>query len=237
LAALNRRGLLIMNSASCYRRNRATNSAKSLLSQGAAPTAPLMSQPLVSCRKVRFTSRPAFRAGVNAENLRSYSFGAFGLVTSVPQGANPASLQEHFAPFSQLLTFTKERHRLTNDLIRRAGYRISGGRTGRSPCLTLSINLVSSASIDQQALKALYGTLAFVAASGLDAGRGLSSQRGLKLEGRYPFLLSRSPEPSGTLVPSIRSMVHAMRLCSHPPTHTFCNSLQPVERTYTAWSC
>ena len=133
-AALSRHSLLIMNSASCYRRNRTTNSAKSLLPQGAAPTVPLMFQPLVSFRKVESTTPPGFRPGINVEDSRSYSFGAFGLVTSVPQGANPASLQEHFAPLSQL-SFVHKRTPPTHKRFDTPGWLPDFGRENREKSL------------------------------------------------------------------------------------------------------
>ena len=101
-AALSRHSLLMLNMAPCVRTQPGNDSAKSLLPQGTAPTVPLMFQPLVSFRKVESTTPPGFRPGINVEDSRSYSFGVFGFVTSVPQGANPAGLQEHFAPLSQI---------------------------------------------------------------------------------------------------------------------------------------
>ena len=176
----------MLNMAPCVRTQPGNDSAKSLLPQGTAPTVPLMFQPLVSFRKVRFTARPAFRAGVNAENLRSYSFGVFRLVTSVPQGANPASLQEHFAPLSQL-SFVHKRTPPTHRRLDTPGWLPDLGRENREKSLPyFEYQFLSSASIDQQALKALYGFLAFLIAPGQGAFTGLSSQRGLRLLRRYP---------------------------------------------------
>ena len=105
----------------------------------------------------------------------------------------------------------------------RAGYRVSGGRTGRSPCLTPSPNLVMS-------LLSIPGTagprrhLHF-----LDSTHplGLGRRYRFKLSARLaacralPRLTTRSPDGSGALAPSRRGTPCGMRYRSHPVEHGF----------------
>lgn len=160
-------------------------------------------------------SFPQLRTGLTqyfiAEGIRSYTLGICGVVSAVPVGANPPVLRVHFVPLRRFLAFMQIAADSQQTFRFRAGYRVWGGRTGRSPCLTAKSEGLSVASIAFQALKALNSTCTFQIAPLEGAFTGLSYQRGLRLPGRYPMSPTRSPDGSGTLVPSRRGLPHGRR--------------------------
>ena len=176
----------MLNMAPCVRTQPGNDSAKSLLPQGTAPTVPLMFQPLVSCRKVESTTPPGFRPGINVEDSRSYSFGAFGLVTSVPQGANPASLQEHFAPLSQL-SFVHKRTPPTHKRLDTLGWLPDFGRENREKSLPyFEYQFVVVCFHRSAGTEGPIWLSCFPDSTRTGALTGLSSQRGLWLLRCYP---------------------------------------------------
>ena len=96
-----------------------------------------------------------------AEGIRSYTLGVCGVVSAVPEGANPPILRVHFVPLRRFLAFMQIAADSQQTFRFRAGYRVWGGRTGRSPCLTAKSEGLSVASIVFQALKALNSTCTF----------------------------------------------------------------------------
>lgn len=96
-----------------------------------------------------------------AEGIRSYTLGVCGVVSAVPVGANPPILRVHFVPLRRFLAFMQIAADSQQTFRFRAGYRVWGGRTGRSPCLTAKSEGLSVASIVFQALKALNSTCTF----------------------------------------------------------------------------
>jgi len=101
------------------------------------PTGP----PLAVLRCVVSSSQlhPGLPPGFTVEKTRSYSFGIFGVVTSVPSSATSTTLQEHFAPLRRFLAFMQIAADSPHAFKFRAGYRVWGGRTGISPCLTSTL--------------------------------------------------------------------------------------------------
>lgn len=110
-------------------------------------------------------SFPQLRTGLTqyfvAEGIRSYTPGICGVVSAVPVGANPPILRVHFVPLRRFLAFMQIAADSQQTFRFRAGYRVWGGRTGRSPCLTAKSEGLSVASIVFQALKALNSTCTF----------------------------------------------------------------------------
>jgi len=96
-----------------------------------------------------------------AEGVRLYTLGIFGIVGAVPMGAIPSILRVHFAPLRRFLAFMQIAADSQQTFRFRAGYRVSGGRTGISPCLTSKSEGSSVASIVFQALRALNSTCTF----------------------------------------------------------------------------
>ena len=90
---------------------------------------------VVSPSQLHLGMTPSF----TVEKTRSYSFGICGVVTSVPSSATSTILQEHFAPLRRFLAFMQIAADSPHAFKFRAGYRVSGGRTGRSPCLTSTL--------------------------------------------------------------------------------------------------
>jgi len=158
------------------------------------------------------------------------------VVTSVPVCATTPTAREHFAPLSPTSyvhngtprTHCKYRRQALLDL----------GRENREKSLPYSMSkFCLAASILSQALKALNDFVTFSAASVRDAVTGLSSQRGSKLAGRYPWSLSRSPGPSKALALSARGTPRGVRLRSHPAEHRSRDSSRALGGTHTLWSC